>query len=74
MNLRDFYLCIAAVHNLRSLVALANSIQGCLSIKHYQPPVKATIYLMIFCFSSENSKFGVRASGSLPLLLIIYEL
>ena len=28
-------------------------------------------YLMIFCFSSENSKFEVRAGGSLPLSIII---
>ena len=28
-------------------------------------------YLMIFCFSSENSKFEVRAGGSLPLSIIV---
>ena len=26
---------------------------------------------MIFCFSSENSKFEVRAGGSLPLSIIV---
>ena len=28
-------------------------------------------YLMIFCFSSENSKFEVRAGGLLPLSIIV---
>jgi len=28
-------------------------------------------YLMIFCFSSENSEFGVRAGKPLPLSIIV---
>jgi len=26
---------------------------------------------MIFCFSSENSEFGVRVGGSIPLSIIV---